>query len=56
MKSSDLPKDKRDSVRVNRKICEVLKAHGLSPQKVLDMKLDELIKIGLDINLEEKKK
>lgn len=52
MKPSELPKNKRDSVRINEEIAAALKEKGLSPQKLLDRALDEFFKI--ELNLEAK--
>lgn len=54
MKASELPKNKRDSVRVNKEVDASLRAAGLSVQKVLDWAIDQKVKI--DMKMEVKKK
>lgn len=49
MKPSELPKNKRDSVRINKEIDRALRERGLSVQKVLDKALDELFNVMVDV-------
>lgn len=49
MKPSELPKNKRDSVRINKEIDRALRERGLSVQKVLDKALDELFNVTVDV-------
>ena len=55
-KPSELPKDKRDSVRINKEIDRALRERGLSVQKVLDNALDRLFDATiLVVDVKEKK-
>ena len=49
MKPSELPKDKRDSVRINKEIDKVLREKGLSVQKILDKALNAFFDVKIDV-------
>ena len=53
MKPSELPKNKRDSVRINDEVDKKLREQGLSVQKLLDWAIDQRIK--MNIKMEVKK-
>jgi len=54
MKPSDLPKNKRDSIRINEKVARAIREKGLSAQKILDKALDELFDVKIDVEEKEK--
>lgn len=54
MKPSELPKNKRDSVRVNKDVDAALRKAGLSVQKVLDWALDQRVKVGMKLEVKKK--
>lgn len=54
MKPSEMKKDKNITVRVNSKVKDYLKTEGISPQKLFDEKIDEIVKILVEV-VEDKK-
>lgn len=55
MKPSDLPKDKRDSVRINTKVDAALRAQGMSTQKLFDWAVDQRVKMNMNMKIKEEK-
>lgn len=55
MKPSEMPKNKRDSVRINKDVDKALRDSGSSVQKLLDWAIDQRIKIGMDIKIKPSK-
>ena len=53
MKPSELPKNKRDSVRINKDVDGALRKAGSSVQKLLDWAIDQ--KVKLNMNMQVKK-
>ena len=53
MKPSELPKNKRDSVRLNTDVDNALRKNGLSVQKLLDWAIDQRVKIGMKIEVKK---
>jgi len=51
MKPSDLPKNKRDSVRVNKDVDKALRDAGSSVQKMLDWAIDKKVKMNMNIKV-----
>lgn len=51
MKPSELPKNKRDSVRINKDIDAALRKQGLSVQKLLDWAIDKRTKLGMKLEI-----
>lgn len=47
MKPSEMPKNKRDSVRVNKDVDAHLRSVGSSVQKMLDWAIDQNVKIDM---------
>jgi len=56
MKPSELPKDKRDSIRINTLVDEALREDGLSVQKLLDWAIDQRVNLSLDIKVKKPKR
>ena len=56
MKPSELPKNKRDSVRINKDIDTALRKEGESVQKLLDWAVDQRVKVKTDIKIKPSKK
>ena len=46
MKPSELPKNKRGSIRINNDVLKTLEKVGLSAQKLLDWAIDRNVKIN----------
>jgi len=53
MKPSELPKNKRDSVRINKDVDAALRKSGSSVKKLLDWAIDQ--KVKMKMNMEVKK-
>lgn len=53
MKPSELPKNKRDSVRINKDVDAALRKSGSSVQKLLDWALDQKVKMNMKIEVKK---
>ena len=56
MKPSELPKDARDSVRLNSEVDNALRKAGLSTQKLFDWAVDQRLKMDLKLKVLKKSK
>lgn len=55
MKPSELPKNKRDSVRVNDEVDAALRKQGLSVQKLLDWAIDKRVKLNMKMEIKNER-
>lgn len=51
MKPSELPKNKRDSVRINTDVDAALRKQGMSVQKLLDWAIDKRVKLNMKMEV-----
>lgn len=55
MKPSELPKNKRDSVRINTDVDAALRKQGLSVQKLLDWAIDKRVKLNMKMEIKNER-